>query len=158
MLSGLNMVAFFSQTIRFRRAVCAIAAAAALAACSASSSPDPGDGFPEAPYATLTTDGGLRVELRTAPEQPPVRGEARAELRVADAEGRPRDGLSIEVTPWMPAHGHGSPKTPVVTALGDGAYRVDAIELTMAGTWELRISLGGAEGASDRATARLEVR
>lgn len=129
-----------------------------LLACAASSSPAPStDAFPEAPYTSLATKGQLSVELRTAPSQPPPRGESSAELRIQDATGVPRDGLTLRVTPWMPAHGHGAPSSPVTTPLGDGAYRVDALELPMPGTWELRIEISGPGGFEDHATTRLDV-
>ena len=130
----------------------------ALLACSAVSTPTAtGDAFPEAPYTSLATRTELSVELRTAPSQPPPRGESAAELRIHDAAGLPRDGLTVRVTPWMPAHGHGAPSSPAVSALGDGAYRVDALELSMPGTWELRIELAGPDGFEDHATLRVDV-
>lgn len=132
--------------------------ALALFACTASALPGASsDAFPAAPYTSLATKAQLSVELRTAPSQPPPRGESSAELRIHDASGVPRDGLTLRVTPWMPAHGHGAPSSPVTTALGDGAYRVDALELPMPGTWELRIEISGADGCEDQATTRLDV-
>ncbi len=149
-----------------RRGSCTLARAAgiasialALLACTASSSPTTsGDAFPDAPYATLVTKALLTIELRTAPSQPPPRGESTAELRIRDVDGVPKDGLTLRVTPWMPAHGHGAPSSPVTTALGGGAYRVDGVELTMAGTWELRVEISGPDGFEDQATARVDVR
>ena len=149
-----------------RRGSCTLARSArvaslalALLACTACSSPTTsGDAFSDAPYATLTTKTQLSVELRTAPSQPPPRGESTAELRIRDVDGGPKDGLTLQVTPWMPAHGHGAPSSPVTTALGGGAYRVDGIELTMPGTWELRIEISSPDGFEDHATARVDVR
>lgn len=115
-------------------------------------------GFPEAPYASFEVDGQpLKIELRTAPDQPPVRGEIRAELRITDVSGAPRDGLTIEVVPWMPAHGHGSNVTPIVEPSGAGVYRIEHLELPMPGTWQLRLGLKASD-LDAHATATLDVR
>jgi hypothetical protein len=127
-----------------------------VAACSGSS--DASNDFPQAPYASFAVDGQpLDVELRTSPAQPPERGVLSVELRVKDANGAPKDGLTLDVVPWMPAHGHGSSVIPVVTAEGDGVYRVDRLQLAMPGTWQLRLALH-APDLDARATATLEVR
>ena len=115
-------------------------------------------GFPEAPYTSFGVDGQpLNVELRTSPNQPPVRGVIRAELRVTDASGAPRDGLAIDVVPWMAAHGHGASVVPVVTASGDGVYRIERLDLAMPGTWQLRLAFKASD-LDAHATTTLDVR
>jgi hypothetical protein len=127
-----------------------------VAACSASS--DTSTEFPSAPYATFAVDvQPLTVELRTSPAQPPERGVMSVELRVKDAQGAPRDGLTLDVVPWMPAHGHGSSVIPLVTPEGDGVYRVDRLQLAMPGAWQLRLSMR-APDLDAHATTTLEVR
>lgn len=130
--------------------------ALAVAACSGSSE---GSGsFPDAPYASFADDGqSLTIELRTAPAQPPERGVVTAQLRVTDPGGTPRNGLAIDVVPWMPAHGHGSSVAPVVTDTGDGMYRIDRLQLPMPGMWQLRVAMRGTD-LDTHATANLEVR
>jgi YtkA-like len=114
--------------------------------------------FPEAPYLSFTAEGrGLELELRTAPTQPPERGEVVAALTVRDRASRaPLDGLSIDVVPFMTAHGHGANAKPVITALGQGLYRIENLQLVMAGAWDLRFDLRG-EGTDAHATATLDV-
>lgn len=134
------------------------AVAIVLAACTAASEPSSAERFPDAPYASFVTgDEPLAVELRTAPSQPPERGDLAIEVRVEDAAKTPRDGLSVEVTAFMGAHGHGAAGTPAVTPLGDGRYRVEHLALTMPGPWQLRLSFRG-EGIDARATTTIEVR
>ena len=130
--------------------------ALALFACAAPSSTSSSEDFPDAAYASFTVDA-IAVELRTAPAQPPERGEVTAELRVRDAALATRDDLAIDVAAFMPAHGHGAAGTPVVTPLGEGRYRVEGLALTMAGTWQLRLAIRG-EGIGARATTTIEVR
>lgn len=145
------------MTIPFARC---IALSVLVAACSSSSSPDVDTGtFPRAPYAIFTSDDQrLDLELRTAPTQPPVRGEIAAAIRIRRrSDGAPVDGIMLDVTPWMVAHGHGASGERLVTPLGGGEYRVDGLRLSMAGQWELRLSLE-AEGVSSRATSTIAVR
>ena len=113
------------------------------AACGSSSDRDEPD-FSGDPVATMTLDGGtIHVEIRTSP-QPPVKGPADVELRLADAEGgAPVDGLTIHVTPWMEAHGHGS-ATVEAKAGGEGRYVAKDVLFSMAGPWELKLEVTGA--------------
>jgi len=127
-----------------------------LVACG--SAPAAGNGeFPSAAYSSITSDGGgYRIEVRTAPGQPPQRGELEVELRIVDAAGSQADGLTLDVTPWMPSHGHGTSVVPTVAALGGGTYRVGQVELFMPGTWLLRIAITK-DGHADSAAANVEV-
>ncbi len=59
-------------------------------------------------------------------------------LKVADEQGRGVEGATIEITPWMPEHGHGAPWAPAVTEQGRGAYKA-VFPIVMLGNWELKI-------------------
>lgn len=74
-----------------------------------------------------------------------------------DASGAARDGLELKITPWMPSHGHGTAVTPKVTPLGNGAYLVESLWLSMAGTWELHIEMTDEGGFVDHAIASMDV-
>lgn len=127
-----------------------------MTACSAASAGDAANGSADDPYASIASSGAS-IELRTAPAAPPVRGKVQLEALVRDAAGRPRDGLTIDVVAWMPSHGHGANGTPVVTPLGDGSYRIDGCALTMAGAWQIRMTMRGPDGSEDHATTTIEV-
>jgi len=45
--------------------------------------------------------------------------------------------LIVEVIPWMPTHEHGSSDIASVTYLGKGQYRVEGINFTMPGEWDV---------------------
>lgn len=157
----LTSVIAFTRSSSLLRVTTAVLAALAFAGCSSNateSTPSSSTGFPAEPVTTTLTKE-LVVELRTAPLQPPARGSSSAEITVHDAAGAARDGLTIKVTPWMPAHGHGmsSSSGPIVTALGGGIYRIDALNLPMAGLWELRFDVTGEAGFEDHATTTLDV-
>ena len=127
-------------------------------ACSASEGAGNADaGFPRSPYVSLVSDSGkLRIEIRTAPDQPPTRGTSSVEMRVVEvATETPVDGIAFTVVPWMPAHGHGSSVKPTVTAAGGGRYVLTNVDLFMPGRWELRTTFSG--GANDSAAPAFDV-
>ena len=103
--------------------------------------------FPAAAFSSMTSvQGGLNIEVRTAPSQPPPQGIDTVEYVITSggpAGGVPQDGLALTVVPWMPDMGHGASITPTVTAMGDGHYVIADVELFMPGTWELRTTIAG---------------
>lgn len=115
-----------------------------LSACSSASSGDgAAAGFPANAFVTVaSTSGALSVDVRSSP-QPPERGVVDVEYTVHDASGKPVDGLTVVVTPWMVSHGHGASVRPTVTAQGQGKYLVTGVSLFMAGRWELRTEVSG---------------
>jgi hypothetical protein len=52
-------------------------------------------------------------------------------------------GLSLTMTPFMPAMGHGASQASLSTELGAGCYAFQEIVLSMSGTWELRTAMTG---------------
>ena len=116
---------------------------AALLGCAG----DPAGGsasFPEAPLMTMASNSGaLTLEVRTAPEQPPSRGEIEVEYRITDKSGAPALGLDLTAVPWMPVMQHGASVVPAVSDEGSGRYVVSRVELFMPGTWELRTTIAG---------------
>jgi hypothetical protein len=130
----------------------------AIAGCTSESSSNTGADAtfpPDAITTTASDSGGLHIDVRTAPSQPPPRGTCTVELTVTDASGAPKDGLAVDVVPWMPAHGHGASVVPTVVAKGAGKYVVTNVSLFMPGEWELRTTFGGP--LTDHATPMIEV-
>jgi YtkA-like len=59
-------------------------------------------------------------------------------LHLQTADGAPVERATITVSGSMPAHSHGMPTNPQVTAdLGGGNYRVEGIQFQMGGEWEV---------------------
>jgi hypothetical protein len=113
------------------------------------------DSFPVDALATLQSQSGaFTVEVRTAPDQPPIRELTSVELRIQDASGAPAEGLTLTVLPWMPEMGHGASITPTVTDEGGGRYVVSDVEWVMPGAWELRTSIAPGQ---DRATPSFQI-
>ncbi len=141
-----------------------LAAGVLLAACSsggggrASASSDAGAAdaqFTSAtPFTSIVSAGGLHVDVRTDP-QPPPRGTFDVLLDVTDASGAPKDGLTVDAVPWMPAMGHGSSIRAEVTPRGGGRYAIANVGMFMPGDWELRLTLGGS--VTDHAAPVLSV-
>jgi len=119
--------------------------AAALGCSSAQASGDGGVVFPAAALTTATSDSGaLRIEVRTAPDQPPQHGLVTVDLVIADAKtGATMEGLTLLPVPWMPAHGHGTSVTPTVTSHGLGHYEITSVDFYMPGSWQLRTDISG---------------
>jgi hypothetical protein len=48
----------------------------------------------------------------------------------------------------MPDHGHGSPRTPVLTDNGDGTFTLSDLFLFMGGVWQITFAAGTTEKAT----------
>jgi hypothetical protein len=145
------------------RLVCAVTVAC-VAGCTSNPGPasdgggagDGGATFPADALLAMTSTGGLRVEVRTAPDQPPTVGVSQVQYRVTDGSGAARDDLTLDVVPWMPSMGHGASVRPQATASGGGAYVLTDVDFFMPGHWELRTTVGGA--VTDTVTPAFDVR
>lgn len=123
----------------------AIASGSAVLGCGSAAEPS---------AATKGEQGHVLVELRAPVD--PVRGSVPVELRLLDPSGRPVDGLDVTLDALMPAHGHGASTMPALAGKGDGVYTGSGLGLTMAGRWELHVTIAGA--LEDRATLSVDVR
>lgn len=106
--------------------------------------------FATQPAMTVASKSGqLRVDVRTAPQQPPSRGVQAVQLVIVDSTTQtPETGLSLAVVPWMPAMGHGASLTPIVQEGPPGTYVITDVDFFMAGTWEVRTNITG-DAATD---------
>lgn len=79
-------------------------------------------------------------------------------LSVATSTGEPVLGANISVVGGMPAHNHGLPTRPRVTAeLGNGRYRLDGLRFHMRGTWELVVTIETAANSSDPSASKISI-
>jgi hypothetical protein len=139
----------------------------ALASCSESedegdsANDDGNDDGPTDVCASETRDDTYMLGLTKAGEQiqvrfvdavpaPPARFENTWTVEVLDMDGMLLDDVSIEVTPFMPDHNHG---TTVVTHVepgeNPGEYVFDPVSLHMAGLWEVTIDVTLADETTD---------
>jgi YtkA-like len=96
----------------------------------------------------------VQVDVRWSPQDPVVGVDA-GEFTVKDANGAPINGLTLTVVPWMPAHGHGTAVKPVITETSPGIFVATRLYLYMSGHWDLRTTIGGADG--DTATPDVDL-
>lgn len=98
--------------------------------------------------------GAITVELVDAlPAPPAVRTDNTWWLKLTDSEGEPLLGAQLLVTPFMPAHQHGSAEV-VVEESGDGGYKLSPLELFMPGVWEIPMSITPTDGETSETTFR----
>jgi hypothetical protein len=72
----------------------------------------------------------------------PIKGDNTWVLSITDLGGAPLDGLTIQVTPMMPDHGHGTAVVAEVMATGNpGEYTLTPVNLFMAGYWEVTLDV-----------------
>lgn len=90
---------------------------------------------------TKASDAGAFTVSLTSDPSPPIKGVNTWTLMITDGGGAGVEGGTITVTPWMPAHGHGSNSEAVVTADGGGQYTVTPVDLHMAGVWDTTIAI-----------------
>ena len=63
-------------------------------------------------------------------------------LHVEGSDGDPLEGAEITLEGGMPAHDHGLPTLPRITAeLGNGDYRVEGMRFHMGGDWEITVTI-----------------
>ena len=133
----------------------AVLSGATALGCSTGAESVASASFPEEALATVQSQSGaFIVEVRTAPDQPPIREATSVEYRIRDASSAPVEGLKLTVLPWMPEMGHGASITPTVTDEGGGRYVVSDVQWVMPGDWELRTSIGPGQ---DSATPSFQI-
>lgn len=132
-------------------------AVALLAGCGAApQNGEPALTFEAAPFETVVSASGrLKVEVRWSPATP-IKGQNAVQLTFLNADGSPVEGVSADVVPWMPAHGHGTSIRPAMTQDEPGVEIASPVFLYMSGTWQLRMTLSGA--VEDTAVTDVQIR
>jgi len=91
-----------------------------------------GSGWHEA----LSERGTFRLAWRPARGALPRNEDFALDVAVW-RDGRPLRGATLVVRGWMPDHGHGMVRRPLVDEAGEGRYRVDGMLLHMRGRWQI---------------------
>jgi hypothetical protein len=116
--------------------------------------PVPSSFPPEALTTVASTSGALQIALRSVPD-PPVRGQNVGQLTLTDGNGQPIDGVTVQVLPFMPSHGHGTSEAVGITDQGGGVFIANPLYLFMAGEWQIQMKFQGA--INDTAIAIVEI-
>lgn len=98
-------------------------------------------------------NGAVDFKLMSIDPAPAVRGNntwiVQLNSMVSGVVGSPMDGATISASPFMPAHQHGSPITPTISATGTpGEYMITPINLWMPGVWQTTLTV--TSGTADR--------
>lgn len=90
---------------------------------------------------------GTHFRIMQSVPAPPGRGDNELTLQVTDGANAPIVNAQLEVKPFMPDHGHGSPIQAVVTesTTVTGEYAVAPVNLWMPGLWQIIIDRTPAE-------------
>ena len=89
--------------------------------------------------------GNIEFKMMSADPAPPARGDntwvVQLNQMASGVVGNPMDGATLTVTPFMPAHQHGTPVEVVITPAGQpGQYQLSPVNLWMPSVWETTIS------------------
>ncbi len=114
----------------------------------------------------LFADGALRAELTwlQGPRTPGM-SELQIEWKSGVDQTRIEPPSPMKIVLWMPMPGHGPkhghPSSPVTITKVDevpGRYKVTDMYLTMAGAWEVRVSLSYTNGRQEMQTLLVNVK
>ncbi len=107
-----------------------------------------GDGVHDVYEDGITKQGEVfEVAILQADPSPPDRGDNTWTLKVS-RDGSPVSGLTVVVSPFMPAHNHGTtPADYAGEAMTDepGMYTVVPFDLFMPGSWSLAVAVSDDE-------------
>jgi hypothetical protein len=101
-----------------------------------------------------SASGALTITVFEPVDRPLSRGVNALKLLVEGDAGLEPAALSMTMTTWMPAMGHGSGVTPTVAPI-DGGFVTTNISLPMAGRWDLRCTFEGE--LTDHATLSYDI-
>lgn len=100
-------------------------------------------------HAVVSSSGGYLAQVTNTPD-PPRMGDNSLilEIESKDTYGQSSmggralvEGAALEISSWMPAHGHAGPTLPTATEEGAGVYLVDHLAYSMPGLWEVVVDL-----------------
>lgn len=98
---------------------------------------------------------GYKVVLMSSTPAPPAKGDNEWQLQLVDTGDTPIDGATLELSPFMPDHGHGTPIGAVVTPAGsNGEYTATPVNLWMPGYWEVTVNIDDG-GTTDSAVFKV---
>jgi hypothetical protein len=104
---------------------------------------------PNVQAGVVSEEGHFIGSWTSDPAVPPVNLVHEWRLHLETPEGLPVEGATVTVNGDMPAHGHGMPTQPEVTAdLGGGDYRVEGMAFQMGGYWIVDVTVT-ADGETD---------
>jgi hypothetical protein len=96
-----------------------------------------------------STNGSVKVTLKSGDPTPPARGVNAWAVSLTDGSGTAIPGAHPVAVPYMPKHGHGSTVTPDMTSTGGPDYSVAPLYFYMPGIWQVTLSAVPDAGMAD---------
>jgi MYXO-CTERM domain-containing protein len=104
------------------------------------------------------SSGGYTFSVMTLDPADPVQSEGPPgntwTVSIADASGAPVTGAILQVSSYMPDHGHYAP-TAVAVEQGGGVYQIESLILPMPGLYAITLSASLADGSKESAAYSL---
>lgn len=95
------------------------------------------------------------IAITAAEPAPPARGDNTWRVVVRDPSGRPIEGATVEVEPYMPDHMHGTSVRATVTPTGSpGELELARVNLFMPGLWDVTLRAALPDGGQDAVVFR----
>jgi hypothetical protein len=88
-----------------------------------------------------TTLGAFALKVVDATPAPPAKLNNAMTFQLLDAAGKPVDGATLAVVPFMPDHGHGSALKPAAAGKGGGLYEITNLYYPMPGLWRVTFTV-----------------
>ena len=135
----------------------------ALGGCSADTAEEPTKANPatvdtyHAGIEKVGEAGLVKLAIDSALPAPPAKADNEWVVSLRHVSGPALDNAQLNVVPFMPEHGHGSSKKPVVTPLGAGRYRLAPVNFMMPGLWETTIQINLADKRKDKVVFRFMI-
>ncbi len=107
----------------------------------------------------VTPDGAFIVTLIQAEPDPPEKATNTWGFSITTIQGDPIPDASLQLTPVMPDHGHGTSPKHFAAVYDDASdlYLVDGFSLSMAGFWEVTATVANnTEPGSEQADTAFE--
>jgi hypothetical protein len=101
-----------------------------------------------------TGANGYAFALDDAVPSPPAKTDNVWTVAVTEPGGAAATSVGMTAVPFMPDHGHGTPIGAVATAVGDGSFTIEPINLWMPGLWEIRLAATDGDTALDQVVFR----
>ena len=98
------------------------------------------------PANVATDDAALTLHFLAAEPSVPLAGDNTWTVAVQTASGGKADVSAIIGAAFMPDHGHPSSVAPIATHQPDGTWRIEHLNLAMAGVWRVTLTLKRAAG------------
>ncbi len=103
-------------------------------------------------WSAPTRGGEYHVTFSTDPAVIPLNQPFRMDVTLVPERVRAGTQVdpqrSVDVRGWMPSHGHGMYRAPVVEARGEGRFEVSGMLFHMSGAWEIAVDVRDRFGVS----------